>query len=96
MIGRGILDGDFVMVSPSAAPKTGDIIAARLGDDATIKTLRQEGAKIVLDPANENERSIEIGPSDDYAPLGVVCGVFRPFWEQEPAPSLPAEEPAIA
>jgi repressor LexA len=96
MIDRGILDGDFVMVTPTAAPKDGDIIAARLGEEATIKTLRQNGANVTLEPANVNERAIQIGPHDDYAALGVVCGVFRPFWEQEPAPSLPAEEPAIA
>src|SRR5437763_4417693 len=40
MIGRGILDGDYVMVTPSANPKDGDIISARLGEDSTIKTLR--------------------------------------------------------
>src|SRR5437763_13309689 len=95
MIDRGILDGDFVMVTPAATPKDGDIIAARLGEDATIKTLRVNGPQIVLEPANEAERPIPVGPEDDYAALGVVCGVFRPFWEQEPAPSMPAEEAAI-
>ena len=95
MIDRGILDGDFVMVTPAATPKDGDIIAARLGEDATIKTLRVNGPQIVLEPANEAERPIPVSPDDDYAALGVVCGVFRPFWEQEPAPSMPAEEPAI-
>ncbi|HEX4684216.1 MAG TPA: transcriptional repressor LexA [Gemmatimonadaceae bacterium] len=95
MVDRGILDGDFVMVTPVATPKDGDIIAARLGEDATIKTLRVNGQQIILEPANAAERPIEVGPDDDYAALGVVCGVFRPFWEQEPAPSMPAEEPAI-
>lgn len=96
MVGRGILEGDFVMVTPSARAKDGDIIAARLGEDATIKTLRHRGANVVLEPANDGERAIEVQPSDDYAPLGVVCGVFRPFWEQEPTPTIVAEEPAIA
>jgi len=95
MVDRGILDGDFVMVTPTATPKDGDIIAARLGEDATIKTLRVDGQQIVLEPANAAERPIPVAPDDDYAALGVVCGVFRPFWEQEPAPSMPAEEPAI-
>jgi hypothetical protein len=26
--------------------------------------------------------------------LGVVCGVFRPFWEQEPAPTIVPEDAA--
>ena len=83
MIGRGIFDGDYVMVSPSTRAKDGDIVAARLGDDATIKTLTHRGATVVLEPANPTERSIEVGPRDDFAVLGVVCAVFRPFFEQE-------------
>src|SRR5919112_5982503 len=38
MIGRGINDGDFVMVNPSAEAHDGEVIAARLGEEATIKT----------------------------------------------------------
>lgn len=96
MVGRGILDGDFVMVTSSAKPKDGDIIAARLGEEATIKTLRHRGNSIVLEPANANERAIEVSPSDDYAALGVVCGVFRPFWEQEPPPAVVAEDVPVS
>jgi len=92
MVGRGILDGDFVMVTPSAKPKDGDIVAARLGEDATIKTLRHRGNTIVLEPANANEREIQVSPSDDYSTLGVVCGIFRPFWEQDPVPTLSTDE----
>jgi repressor LexA len=88
MIGRGILDGDFVMVTPSALPKDGDIIAARLGDEATVKTLTHRGSTVVLEPANDADRSIEVGAKDDFAVLGVVCGVFRPFWEQDPQPTM--------
>jgi len=88
MVGRGILDGDFVMVSPSARAKDGDIVAARLGADATVKTLMHRGASLMLEPANDGERAIEVGPQDDFAVLGVVCGVFRPYWEQEPPPTM--------
>jgi repressor LexA len=93
MVGRGILDGDFVMVAPSARAKDGDIIGARLGEDATIKTLRHQGPKVVLEPANPADRSIEVAPGDDFSVLGVVCGVFRPFWEQDPAPTLVTDAP---
>ncbi len=92
MIGRGILDGDFVMVSPAARPKDGDIIAARLGDESTVKTLRHDGLTVVLDPANPLEKTITIGSGDDFAVLGVVAGVFRPFWEEEPQPSLVVDD----
>jgi repressor LexA len=83
MTGRCISDGDYVLVSPSARAKDGDIVAARLGADATIKTLTHRGATVVLEPAHPGERAIEVGPRDDFAVLGVVCGVFRPFHEQE-------------
>jgi repressor LexA len=88
MIGRGIFDGDYVMVSPSTRAKDGDIVAARLGDEATVKTLTHRGATIVLEPANDAERAIEVGPRDDFAVLGVVCGVFRPFMEAKEQPTL--------
>ena len=88
MIGRGIFEGDYVLISPSTRAKDGDIVAARLGDEATIKTLTHRGASIVLEPANELERAIEVGPRDDFAVLGVVCGVFRPFMESTVQPTL--------
>jgi SOS-response transcriptional repressor LexA len=83
MIGRAISDGDFVMVNPSAKPKENDIIAARIGEDATVKTLTHQNGTVVLEPANPSEREITIKPSDDFGILGVVCGVFRPFVTME-------------
>jgi repressor LexA len=88
MIGRGIFDGDYVMVSPSTRAKDGDIVAARLGEEATVKTLTHRGATIVLEPANDAERAIEVGPRDDFAVLGVECGVFRPIMEAKEQPTL--------
>lgn len=65
LIGRGVVDGDLVLVSPSTRPKDGDIVATRAGGDATFTAFGR----------------------DDHAVLGVVCGVFRPFHEQEPEPT---------
>jgi repressor LexA len=96
MVGRGILDGDFVMVTPSARARDGDIVAARLADEATVKTLTHRGSTIVLEPANDGDRSIEVGPKDDFAVMGVVCGVFRPFWEQEPPQTLPVDDQSLS
>jgi repressor LexA len=96
MSDRGILDGDFVLVSPSAAPKDGDIVCARIGPDATVKVLAHNGSNVVLNPAHAGEQSIEIGPNDDFAILGVVCGVFRPFWEQEPTPTISTDDAPVS
>jgi len=90
MIGRGINDGDFVMVTPTVQAKDGEIIAARIGDEATVKTLTHRGDTIVLEPANPKEREIVVGANDDFAILGVISGVFRPFFDTQTLP--PASE----
>jgi len=68
---RGILDGDIVMVSPSSAPKDGDLVATRANGQTLVKPFA----------------------SGDASVLGVVCAVFRPYWEQTPAPVVPAAPP---
>ncbi|MDQ6718115.1 MAG: transcriptional repressor LexA [Gemmatimonadota bacterium] len=83
MIGRAILDGDYVMVNPSNSPKDGDIIAARIADEGTVKTYRTRGNTVVLEPANPADREIEITPAMDFGVLGIVCGVFRPNYLNE-------------
>lgn len=87
MIGRAIENGDFVMVDPVAKPQDGAIVAARLGEDATVKTLMHEGSTVVLRAANPADRDIAVTPQDDFSILGVVCGVFRPFNEMTEAAS---------
>jgi repressor LexA len=82
MEGRGIFEGDFVVVNPSARARDGEIVAARIGEDATVRTLTHRGAAIVLEPANAADREIIVGPQDNFAVLGVVCGVFRAFHDR--------------
>lgn len=79
MIGRGIFDGDYVLVTPTATPRDGEIVAVRLGEDATVKVLERRVDGLILHPANPAEREIAVRPTDDYAILGVVTGVFRPM-----------------
>jgi repressor LexA len=93
MVGRGILDGDYAFVNPAAEAKEGDVVAARFGEEATVKTLTYRGSTIVLEPANPKERSVEVKPTEDFAILGTVCGIFRPFCEQE-LEQAPAEHEA--
>ena len=57
------------------------IIAARLGEDATIKTYTLRDGHVVLVPANPEEHEIVVNDGDDFAIIGKVCGVFRPFQE---------------
>jgi repressor LexA len=81
MVGRGIFDGDFVMIQPGSEVEEGMIIAARLGEDATIKTYTLRDGHVVLVPANPEEHEIVVNDGDDFAIIGKVCGIFRPFQE---------------
>jgi repressor LexA len=78
MIGKAILDGDYVMINPSVTAQEGDTVAARIGDEGTVKTFHRRGDTIVLEPANPADHEIDIAPGSDFGILGVVCGVFRP------------------
>ena len=94
MIGRGIHDGDYVLVTPNARPRDGDIVAARLGEEATVKTYERVADGVLLKAANPAERDIGVRPSDDFAVLGLVTGVFRPAVDRDLFAGVTAPAPA--
>ena len=53
MIGAGILDGDKVVVRPQQAADDGQIVVARIGDEATVKRLSRQNGMIWLLPEND-------------------------------------------
>lgn len=91
MVGRGLLDGDYVMIQPNVPLADGEIVAARIGSEATVKTLEHRNGRISLRPANPDEPVREYDPkTDDIALLGRVCAVFRSLHEApESSESLP-------
>jgi repressor LexA len=52
MIGAAIADGDLVVVREQPEVKNGDIVAARIGGEATVKTFQRAGGHIWLMPHN--------------------------------------------
>lgn len=92
MAGECIADGDYVLVDPTKPATEDDIVAARIGNEATIKSYTLRDGQVVLKPAAADERDIVIGDDTDFAVLGVVSGVFRPFNDQLPGgkEALPA------
>jgi repressor LexA len=54
----GILDGDLVLVRPQATARTGDIVVALVGDEATVKMLHRSGKRVELRPKNPAFRPI--------------------------------------
>ena len=91
MVGAGIHDGDFVMVNPDPAPHDGDVAAVRLGDAAAVKRWTRVGDAVVLRAENPTEPDYRVGRGDDFAALGIVCGVFRPFFDAGAAATEPLE-----
>ncbi|MFQ5717906.1 MAG: transcriptional repressor LexA [Acidobacteriota bacterium] len=76
MTGAGILPGDLVVVRRQATARSGDIVVARLDDEATVKRLRLRGRRVELHPANPAYPVLK--PSrDDLTLLGKVIQVRR-------------------
>jgi repressor LexA len=74
MIEAGILDGDIVVVRRQPTADEGEIVAALVEDEATVKTFRRRKGTVVLEPANPSYPDI-IAP--DARILGKVVSVLR-------------------
>lgn len=77
MIDAGILDGDYVVVRQQPEAENGDIVVAGIPDEeATVKTFRRKGGKIVLTPANPAFSPMELDP-ESVTVYGRVVTVLR-------------------
>ncbi len=74
MIDKGIMDGDLVLINQQHTAKNGDVVAALLGDEATVKTFYNEGDHVRLQPENPRLAPILV---KEVTILGKVIGVFR-------------------
>ncbi len=74
----GILDGDIVIVHHDAAVRSGEIVVALIGEEATVKRYFPRRDRVLLLPENEDFEPIEVRPSDpEFRVAGKVVGVFR-------------------
>ena len=74
MINAAILDGDMVVVRPQASADDGQIVVARIGDEATVKRLRRRNGQIWLMPENEHYDPID---GTEAEVIGIVKAVIR-------------------
>ncbi|MGW7200830.1 transcriptional repressor LexA [Streptomyces chryseus] len=74
MIDAAICDGDIVTVRQADSADHGDIVAALLDGEATIKRLRREDGRVWLMPHNSAYQPI---PGDHAVILGKVVAVLR-------------------
>ena len=76
MINAGIFSGDVVVVRPQPTADDGQIVVARLEDEATVKRLRRRNGQIWLMPENEAYAPID----GTYAQIvGVVKALVREY-----------------
>lgn len=75
MIEAGIFDGDTVIIRQQPTAEDGQIVAALVdGEEATVKTLRRKGGRVILEAANPAYDPII---ADDVSILGRVVSVLR-------------------
>lgn len=76
MIDEGIFDGDIAIIRKQNTAQQGEIVAALVEDEATLKTFRVKDNQVHLIPANEAYNPIVV---DDAVILGKLAAVFRSY-----------------
>ena len=76
MVGAGILSGDKVVVRPQPTANDGQIVVARIGDEATVKRLRRRAGQIWLLPEIDNYDPID---GTEAEIIGLVKAVVREY-----------------
>lgn len=74
MVDAAICDGDWVVVRRQRTAENGEVVAALLEDEATVKTFQRRDGHVWLMPANPAYSPI-LG--DDAVVLGKVVSVLR-------------------
>lgn len=75
MAGRGIYEGDLVIVDGSRKARDGDIVAALIDNQTTLKTLVKRDGNNYLKPENENYP--DMIPLNELVVQGVVRTIIR-------------------
>ena len=78
MVDAHICDGDYIVVRQQDTAQGGEIIAALLDDEATVKRFFREGRFVRLQPENARMKPIRVDPREsDFRILGRVVAVLR-------------------
>jgi repressor LexA len=75
MVGRHILDGDIVILEHGRSPRTGDVVAALIDRESTLKTFVLTRGKPYL--RAENPRYPKLIPAEELLIQGVMIGLVR-------------------
>ena len=78
MIQAHIADGDLVLVRKQESAATGDIVAAMIDQEATVKRFATEGGSVLLKPEHPTMKPIVVDPQRaEFRILGKVIGLIR-------------------
>jgi len=77
MIQAGILDGDLVFARQQNTAEDGQIVAAIVDDEATVKYYKPRASVIELHSANPKYAPIVVSSSRSFAIAGRIIGVMR-------------------
>lgn len=77
MCDAGINEGDIAIVEKEKEPSVGDIVAAQIDGEMTLKLLMKEKGKFYLAPANKNYT--ELYPLHSLSVDGVVINIIRKY-----------------
>jgi repressor LexA len=78
MIDAHIMPHDLVIIKPQSTAQNGDLVAVRLGDEATVKHIEFSGDGVRLIPANAAYEPIEVKREDSQI-IGKVIGLVRAY-----------------
>lgn len=84
----GILEGDHVVVRKGAIATSGEIVAATIDGETTLKRLVMRGKRTFLLPENAAYKSIEV-KSESAVVHGSVVGLLRAYAYERRAMALP-------
>ncbi|WP_020494709.1 transcriptional repressor LexA [Sciscionella marina] len=74
MVDAAICDGDIVVVRRQSEAHSGQIVAAMIDEEATVKVYRRRNGHVLLEPRNPDYQVID---GDRAVVLGIVVSVLR-------------------
>jgi len=75
MIGKNICDGDLVILEHGMTPRQGDVVAALIDNESTLKTFMAEKGQALF--AAENPRYPKLIPASELMIQGVMVALIR-------------------
>ncbi|MGA1841668.1 MAG: transcriptional repressor LexA [bacterium] len=79
MIDAHIQEGDYALIRSQPTAENGDIVAALIREEATLKKFYRQRDRVILKPANPRMKPIIITPESPVTILGKLIAVFRRY-----------------